>query len=425
MPKTGVRNPGGSGGFFLAMRRTFRIALATTIVALVWSAPASARKPIIAYVEGGAFKLYDVELGTDVAAPPIPIANAATFRFGISKNGRYVFFTDAGQKLHLYDREVSAEVPLPGIDVYANPRFLTVSDTGLLAFDNNANGPAVLYNSATKQFAATGFPATNGNRQTQLSGNGAFLVTTCNDPANCPDPVANSDTFVQDLSTFSDTNFPVDAAVDEEDPCISEGGNFVGLHKGNAVQKDVFVYDRGAGSFLTLSGLNDAALDDTFCALFEGANYIALMRDNANFKLYQRSSASFLPLPPKPFETSNAHNAILSAPFVPSAQAKGSCAGKQATIVGTEGKDNLRGTPKADVVDAKAGNDKVSGLSGNDIACGAGGKDRLNGGPGNDRLLGGAGNDRLIGGKGRDRLVGGPGKRDKLVGGPDADKQKQ
>jgi len=94
-----------------------------------------------------------------------------------------------------------------------------------------------------------------------------------------------------------------------------------------------------------------------------------------------------------------------SPPAVPT------CEGRPATIVGSAGKDRLKGTAKADVIVALGGNDKVKGLGGDDVICG---------GDGNDTLLGAGGKDRLYGERGKDRLVGGTGK-DRLVGGPDRD----
>jgi Tol biopolymer transport system component len=70
------------------------------------------------------------------------------------------------------------------------------------------------------------------------------------------------------------------------------------------------------------------------------------------------------------------------------------CAGRRATIVGTPGRDRLRGTRRADVIVALGGNDRVTAGRGRDLVCG---------GRGNDRLFGGRGRDRLIGGPGRDR----------------------
>ncbi len=118
------------------------------------------------------------------------------------------------------------------------------------------------------------------------------------------------------------------------------------------------------------------------------------------------------------------------------------CAGKRATVVGTDRKDRLRGTRRADVIVALGGNDRIDGRGGNDLICagngndtaaGGGGKDRIfgqsgkdniKGGPGNDSLDGGTGNDRLFGQSGKDTLRGRAG-RDSLTGGPGTDKQKQ
>ncbi len=90
------------------------------------------------------------------------------------------------------------------------------------------------------------------------------------------------------------------------------------------------------------------------------------------------------------------------------------CAGRRATMVGTQGRDVIRGTGHADVIVALGGNDTVIGRNGKDRICGGKGKDRLYGGSGKDKLFGGKGKDKLFGGKGKDKLVGGPG-RDKQV----------
>ena len=76
------------------------------------------------------------------------------------------------------------------------------------------------------------------------------------------------------------------------------------------------------------------------------------------------------------------------------ARARPRCAGRRATIVGTPGRDRLRGTQRADVIVALGGNDRVRAGAGRDIVCGGAGDDRLFGGPGRDRLLGGPGLDR-------------------------------
>ena len=98
-----------------------------------------------------------------------------------------------------------------------------------------------------------------------------------------------------------------------------------------------------------------------------------------------------------------------------------SCAGKPASIVGTNASETLSGTPGVDVIAGLGGNDVITALGGNDIVCGGDGNDKVNGGSGNDRLLGEAGNDKLKGAAGNDKLIGGPGK-DLASGGSGKDK---
>ena len=96
------------------------------------------------------------------------------------------------------------------------------------------------------------------------------------------------------------------------------------------------------------------------------------------------------------------------------------CAGKTATIVGTNARDRLKGTSRADVIVGLGGNDTISGLGGNDVICGGAGNDKISGGGGSDRTYGEAGNDTLSGGDGKDKLSGGAG-ADKLSGGDGKD----
>jgi Tol biopolymer transport system component len=87
-----------------------------------------------------------------------------------------------------------------------------------------------------------------------------------------------------------------------------------------------------------------------------------------------------------------------------------SCAGRPATMIGTDSRDVLKGTKRADVIVGNGGDDKLVGRGGKDRICGGAGKDKLKGGAGNDRLLGQAGKDKLTGGKGKDIVKGGKGK---------------
>lgn len=94
------------------------------------------------------------------------------------------------------------------------------------------------------------------------------------------------------------------------------------------------------------------------------------------------------------------------------AQVAAKCKGKDATHVGTSGRDRIRGTSGNDVIAGLGGNDRINGRGGKDLVCGGGGRDRVRGAGGKDRLYGQAGNDVLNGGAGKDLCNGGPG-RDK------------
>jgi Ca2+-binding RTX toxin-like protein len=81
------------------------------------------------------------------------------------------------------------------------------------------------------------------------------------------------------------------------------------------------------------------------------------------------------------------------------------CDSRPATIVGSTGRDKLRGSRFSDVIAGLGGKDSIKGAKGNDLICGGHGTDRIAGGKGDDRVLGGPGDDRVSGGRGRDRVV--------------------
>lgn len=78
------------------------------------------------------------------------------------------------------------------------------------------------------------------------------------------------------------------------------------------------------------------------------------------------------------------------------------CAGRSATIVGTDGHDELHGTSGADVIVGRGGADDIEGRGGNDFICGNDGNDDLEGDAGNDHLYGGRGYDEAEGDAGND-----------------------
>ncbi len=96
------------------------------------------------------------------------------------------------------------------------------------------------------------------------------------------------------------------------------------------------------------------------------------------------------------------------------------CFGEEATIVGTDGRDHIRGTRGRDVIVGLGGNDVIRGLGGDDLICGNEGHDRIWGQAGNDMINGGYGRDRIQAGAGDD-LVKGMQARDRIWDGPGND----
>src|SRR4051794_4373853 len=78
------------------------------------------------------------------------------------------------------------------------------------------------------------------------------------------------------------------------------------------------------------------------------------------------------------------------------------CFGVPATIVGTDGDDDLVGTDGADVIVGRDGNDRITPGLGDDRVCAGAGNDVIGGPPGDDLRF--DGNDLLSGGDGSDRL---------------------
>ena len=387
-----------------------RLATAGIVAALFAAPAAEARKPIIADVDPATdrLRLYDAELGRDVRAPAITIPGPVR-RFSTSLDGRYIVYVDGNRRIHLFDRSTARERALPGIDVYSDPGEipggLAVSNTGRIAFDNNGNGPALVYDAVAGRFVETGLPPDNGHRQNHLSGDGRFLATTCVTGAmRCAAESGGTDAdlFVQDLTTRLDTGFPDNvrgADRDEEHPCIDGDGSLVGADVGQPVQRDVFIYDRGAGAELQLPGLNEPAAADVNCVLDAAGDYIGLDDNAGNFRLYERATSSRVALPPGRISPP----AWFSSPFAP----PGACANR---IRGTSRRDRLNGTAGGDRIRGLAGDDVLNGLDGDDCLEGGAGGDRLTGSRGRNRLSGGAGNDTLTGGADNDRLTGGPGR---------------
>jgi hypothetical protein len=96
-------------------------------------------------------------------------------------------------------------------------------------------------------------------------------------------------------------------------------------------------------------------------------------------------------------------NTIIPAAFATTTNGGGiTCEGETATILGTNGNNDIVGTSGSDVIAGLGGNDRIRALGGDDIVCGGAGNDDMDGGEGRDELVGNQGNDRANGGAGND-----------------------
>lgn len=101
---------------------------------------------------------------------------------------------------------------------------------------------------------------------------------------------------------------------------------------------------------------------------------------------------------------------LLVLSIVPPASARTpQCLGYDATIVGTDGRDDLVGTMGRDVIVAGRGHDSIQAGHGADVICAGRGNDEVSAGTGRDLVKGGIGRDAIHGGEGLDALWGGPG----------------
>ena len=92
-----------------------------------------------------------------------------------------------------------------------------------------------------------------------------------------------------------------------------------------------------------------------------------------------------------------------------------------ATLVGTNGHDELMGTPRADKIYGKGGEDNMYGAPGKDLMYGGYGDDYMHGDDGDDNLYDRHGSGYVYGDEGNDYINTKDGKRDHVNCGPGRD----
>jgi predicted extracellular nuclease len=129
---------------------------------------------------------------------------------------------------------------------------------------------------------------------------------------------------------------------------------------------------------------------------------------------FERESGALELFGPDPYRSSDHDPVVVGLDLIPT------CNGLPATIIGTPGDDDIRGTNGPDVILGRGGDDRIRGGRGDDVICGNQGDDEINGQNEADIILGGRGDDVLIGAARDDFLDGGPG-FDTLDGGGQTD----
>ena len=303
------------------------------------------------------------------------------------------------EKLRFADAVVNApaapvnDAPTAGADQASTPRGQAVV-IDVLANDADANGDAL-------QVSALGAPQ---HGTTQLGANGRVTYA----------PTAGyvgADSFTYQVSDGKGglATGSVALTVTPVNDAPTAGADQASTPRGQAVVIDVLANDADAnGDALFISrivaapGHGSAAAVDGKIVYTPAAGY-----SGADVFTYEASDG-------KGGVATASVSLTVEAPPPPPPDPVG------VTLVGSGGKDMLKGGALADAIDGAGGNDVLYGYGGDDRLVGGDGADMVYGGDGADILLGGEGNDRLQGDAGDDVLDGGAG-TDTLYGGDGAD----
>ena len=172
----------------------------------------------------------------------------------------------------------------------------------------------------------------------------------------------------------------------EEEPAYSSGGARIAYERFNgSSESDIWAMNTDGTGQIDLS--NAAGAQDTSPAYSPDDKLIAFKRQSGtdlDIWAMNADGSGQVDLTKTPAPTNE---------FQPDWEYVYKCAGRRATIIGTDSAEKLKGTKGPDVIVGNGGNDKIKGKGGN------------------DRICGGAGKDKLVAAKGsKDRCVGGPGK---------------
>jgi hypothetical protein len=363
------------------------IGLVAAAAAAMVAAPAAATLPegrnglIAVQSDGGVGEPNLWTLGADGSAPtnrtntPAPAFEDAPV---FSPNGEQIFYvteTNLVFDIRSMNADGSGQTPLFAPPAGQQIRNIAVAPDGSsLVFAQTSDFQVDLYR-RTPDGAITRLTNTPtvSEEHPDFSPDGRLIAySTCVDVDPCDVAVMNAD----GSAPRNLTNTP---AVWEENPAFSPDGDKLvfQLLDDFLFTGDIWTMnaDGSAPAQLTIG----TSLDD-FNPVYAGdGRSIVFERCDAQCDLFS--------IPPGGGAAANLTPAIPFNVHDPGLESIQRCGKKEATIVGDDGPDKIKGTKRKDVIDANGGKNKIKSRGGNDTIC-AGKKAKISCGGGNDRVIG-------------------------------------
>ena len=287
---------------------------------------------------------------------------------------------------------------------------------GFTATTPNGSNTADVYNPATGTWSLTGNLNRGRSRQgAMLLNDGRAMVAMGFNGPGVPNPTTeiynpatNTWSFADDID-FAFARFNFHYGVLPNGKALVAGGQFF-TFSAQGIIRDSHIYDPATNEWINTSPLNEphgtpGGVSNSERMVILSASPTSYVADPA--VCGRHCGKAFVV-----GQSTTGSTELFTA--------AGTCLGFNATIVGTDGPDDLFGTAGRDVIVGLGGDDRISGGDGDDVICGGAGNDQISGGTGADVALGGEGVDRISGAEGNDALFG-EGGNDQLAGGTEVD----
>jgi len=321
-----------------------------------------------------------------------------SFEPSLSADGRYVAFTSA------------AQLAADDVDEQSFPRDVFLRD--------RATQSTILVSRAS---GAAGKPSEVESGEPSISADGRYVAFE-SDAKLTGQRGFGPNAFLRDTVEGTTKLVSVGdiprAGNPRRNPSVSANGRYVAFQtQGNGVtavdganRVDVFVRDMVRGVTVDASRASG-----TLGVPGDGPSFNASISADGRFVAFDSRATNL-----SGSDDDAASDVFRRRPVYTEEQPLPQCEGRTATIIGTPGKDVIKGTKRADVILALGGDDRIRSFSAPDAICAGPGRDTVDAGGngehgGGDLVLGGAGDDKLILRPELGTLKGGPG-NDELIG---------